>query len=155
MSGEPDVTADNTRERDRLRALVDRLTDGDLTRRVGSRGSVAASLAHLAFWDLCALGRLERWERGGVAPSPVDVDVINDALRDVAEALHPRTAARLAVASAEAVDRKVEGLSAELVQAIEAAGLGRNLRRSLHRRHHLEAIERALEQGPAEARRRP
>jgi len=40
----------NEASRARLRALLDRLTDEDLRRKVGD-WTVAMSLAHLAFWD--------------------------------------------------------------------------------------------------------
>jgi sulfur carrier protein ThiS len=37
--------------RERLRALVNRMTDKDLERRIDGDWTVAALLAHLAFWD--------------------------------------------------------------------------------------------------------
>ena len=40
----------NEASRARLRALLDRLSDEDLGRKVGD-WTVAMSLAHLAFWD--------------------------------------------------------------------------------------------------------
>lgn len=41
----------NTRERDRLRALVERLSDDELCRPVNEHWTVAGALGHIAFWD--------------------------------------------------------------------------------------------------------
>jgi hypothetical protein len=136
------VTA-NGAERERLRKIVDGLTEADLGRPLGSGWTIATALAHLAFWDRCALIRLERWERG-LPPSPTDVDVTNMALVTLSAAIPAKAAVELALAAAEAVDRKVAQLSPERAGALEDAGFGRNLRRSLHRRHHLDRVARAL-----------
>ncbi len=141
--------AENDAQRVRLRALVDRLSDQELGRPLSVGWTVASVLAHLAFWDQRTLVLLERWERGGPgsAPRPInrdDVDWINDAAKAICLALHPRAAARLALATAEAADRKAEALSAELLAANVAAGNPINLLRAEHRREHLDEIERAL-----------
>ena len=106
---------------------------------------VSVALAHMAFWDTYALARLTRWEQSGVIPSSSDVDAINNAMRPLSEAIPARDAIKLALDAADAVDRKVEGLSSELAAAIEAAGLPQTLRRSVHRNEHLDDIERALD----------
>ena len=58
-------------------------------------------------------------------------------------ALPPHEAARLVVEAAEAVDRKAESLSVELVENIVATGELWRLARALHRREHLDQIELA------------
>jgi hypothetical protein len=140
---------DNTGERQRLRALIARLTDDDLQRLLPNGWTVAITLAHLAFWDRQRLALVQRWERGGVQPAPADADPINEAVRALATALPPRAAAQLALDAAEAIDRAVEELSAEVLAAIEAGGQGSLLRRALHRRGHLDRIEHALRAQPA------
>ncbi|PYN80554.1 MAG: hypothetical protein DMD96_13640 [Candidatus Rokuibacteriota bacterium] len=140
---------ENSAQRARLRALVDRLTDAELARPLDAGWTVAAVLAHVAFWDQRALTLIERWERDGrgSTPRPIDgndVDWINDSAKALCLALPPRAAARLAVATSEAVDRRVEGLSDELVAANAAAGHPINLLRAEHRREHLDEIEHAL-----------
>ncbi len=72
--------AENTLERERLRALVARLTDEDLSLPLGEGWTVAAALAHLAFWDQRALVLLRRWECTGVGTSPIDIDATNDTI---------------------------------------------------------------------------
>jgi len=140
---------ENSAQRARLRELVDRLTDAELARPLDAGWTVAAVLAHVAFWDQRALILIERWERDGrgSTPRPIDgndVDWINDSAKALCLALPPRAAARLAVATSEAVDRRVEGLSDELVAANATAGHPINLLRAEHRREHLDEIEHAL-----------
>jgi hypothetical protein len=139
---------ENTGERQRLRTLIASLSDDDLKRLLPNGWTVAITLAHLAFWDRQRLALLKRWERGGVRPAPVDADTINEAVRVLATALPPRTATQLALDAAEAIDRALEQLSADLLTEIEAGGQGSLLRRALHRRGHLERIEQALRAKP-------
>ena len=137
----------NDSERARLNALVERLNDADLTRAMPEGWTVASVLAHLAFWDQRAYILLDRWQRKGVTPPPgdaADVDWINDAAKPMFLALPPRRAAEVAVAIAEATDRKVASLSDELVSRNAALGTPVTLARADHRREHLDAIERAL-----------
>ena len=141
--------AQNTVQRERLRALINRLSDEDLRRPVSAGWTIAGVLAHVAFWDQRVLVLLERWERGGPgsAPRPFnrdDVDWINDAAKGLCLALPPRVAAQLALSTAEAVDRKVEALPADLLTTNVAAGNPINLNRAEHRHQHLDEIERTL-----------
>ena len=146
MAADQSYMADNTSERERLRALVARMSDGDLNRPMPAGWTVAAVLAHMAFWDQRVLVLLDRWERTGVEPShePVDGDWINDATRALCLAMPPHAAARLAVDSADAVDQKVEGLTPAMRAALEADESPINLRRATHRREHLDEIERMI-----------
>ncbi len=48
-------TQENAAEREHLTALVNRLTDEELSRPVEASWTVAGFLAHMAFWDRCAL----------------------------------------------------------------------------------------------------
>jgi Mycothiol maleylpyruvate isomerase N-terminal domain len=139
--------ARNNAERDRLKALIARCSDADLARPMPAGWTVSGVLGHLAFWDQRILELLARWERSGVAPNQeiqADVDWINDAGKPLLLAVPPRKAAELAVAIAEATDRKVEALSDDLVARNAAAGNPLNLSRADHRREHLDDIERAL-----------
>ena len=138
---------DNAKERARLTALVARLSDADLARPMAAGWTVASVLGHLAFWDQRILVLLEGWERSGAAPSAnrdEDVDWINDAGKPFLRALPPRRMAELAVAIAEAVDRKLEALPDAFVRGNAAAGHPLNFTRAQHRREHLDDIEAAL-----------
>jgi Mycothiol maleylpyruvate isomerase N-terminal domain len=143
MSVDRSFIGENSRQRERLRTLVSRLSDADLRRALGEGWTVSTALAHMAFWDRRALGMLERWEHGE-APSPADPVGLNAALLPEWLALPPRETGRLVVEAAEAVDRKAEALSADLVEKIIAAGEFWRLARALHRREHLDQVERGL-----------
>jgi hypothetical protein len=113
---------------------------------VGHGWTVAATLVHLAFWDLRAVVLMDRFEAGAVAPSPadVDVDVVNDTVRALAGAIPPRAVVRLAIEAAEGVDRRIAALPDHVLAAVGAAGNPFNLARHAHRIEHLDEIERAL-----------
>lgn len=139
------MIAASARERERLRRLVDRMSDQDLRRPLGPDWTVADALAHLAFWDRRALVLFTRMEQApDVAASPVDVQVINDAMLYLAKRLPPRAAAEEAVAAAEAVDQLLESASPERVNAARAARAEVALDRSEHRREHLDEIEQVV-----------
>ena len=148
MSADRTYIARNDAERARLRALVARLSDADLARPMPGGWTVAAVLAHLAFWDQRIMVLLERWEQ---SPSAVprlineaDVDWVNDAAKPHFLAMPPRRAAELAVAIAEAVDAKVAALPDDLLARNEAAGKPLLMTRAEHRREHLGEIEHVL-----------
>ena len=137
----------NRRERERLHALVARLGDDELRRPMPGGWTVAAVLAHLAFWDQRTLVLLEQWHRTGRPPramSDADVDWINDAGKPLCLALAPREAARLAVTAADAVDAAVEALPDDRLVTNASAGRPLNVRRAEHRREHLDEIDAAL-----------
>lgn len=140
--------AENTAERQRLKALVARLSDTELSRPMPAGWTVAGVLAHMAFWDARALYFMNKWEAGSV-PSPADhepgdVNWINDSAKPLCLALPPRTAAQLALQLAEETDRRVAALPDELVAQMIAIGPPFNLSRASHRREHLDEIEQAL-----------
>src|SRR5438309_11975323 len=148
MSETRTYVAENNVQRERLRGLVTRLSDDDLSRPLDAGWTIAAVLGHLIFWDQRTLILIDGWRRAPHgSPRDIDqrdVDWINDSAKALCLALPPRTAARLAVATAEAVDRAVEGLSDAEVAANDAAGRPLNLFRAEHRREHLDEIEHAL-----------
>ncbi len=145
MEQSTDYNSGNDESRERLRALVSRLSDDDLARALGDGWTVAAMLAHLAFYDARAIALLKRYEASGeVAASPLDVDIINAAAKPLCLAAPARAAADLAVQLAEECDRVVAALAVETVAAIGRAGWPVILRRSVHRNEHLGQIEQAL-----------
>lgn len=134
--------------RRRLRALAERLSDADLARVTPYGWSVAALFGHLAFWDQRVLVLLRRWKAHGVDASPVDPDAMNDALQVISQALIPRQAVALSLASAEEVDAELAATSAELFAQIEAemqaSGFIFRTNRALHRNGHMDDIEALL-----------
>ncbi len=140
--------AGNNAARERLKALVARITDEELSRPLPGGWTIAAALAHMAFWDARGLHLMDKWE-SGVAPSQVDfepeeIDWINDAAKPLCLALPPRAAAELALQLAEETDRRVEAMSDSLVEQMMAVGQPFNLSRANHRNEHLDEIEASL-----------
>lgn len=144
----PYVT-ENAAALEHLRLVIERLTDADLAKSLDDGWTVAAALAHLAFWDRYGLAALHTWQRTGQPPRTGEASDINNGALPIWLALPGREAARLALEAAEAVDRHVAALPDAMVEAVTAAGRTRLLYRSLHRRDHLEQIEQAL--GSSEA----
>jgi DinB family protein len=148
MAGERSYLAENDAERERLRALIARLSDEELGRPMPAGWTVAAVLAHAGFWDARALALMDKWT-GGAAPSradhePEDIDWANDATKLLFLALPPRDAANLTLRLAEETDARVAALGDEILAQNEAAGSPLNLARAEHRREHLDEIEQAL-----------
>ena len=146
MAADRSYIADNAAQLDRLRALIRRLSDQDLARPMPAGWTIAAVLAHLAFWDQRARVLMERWAAGH-APRAFghdDVDWINDAGKALCLALPPRAAADLCLATAEAADRAVAALPDDRLAANAAAGSPVAVLRATHRREHLDEIERVL-----------
>jgi hypothetical protein len=137
---------ENKRELERLRVLVSRITDEELKLPYYKEGwTVAAGLAHLAFWDQYGLAVLRRWKQDGVvAHSHSDSNAVNDAFFNIALAMPPGLTGRLAVAAAEEIDREIGTLSAQFVKAVEALNEPFRLYRSIHRKLHLDEIEALL-----------
>ena len=141
--------AENAREFERLRSLVDKLTEDDLNLAMEEGWTVAAALAHLAFWDRRSLVLMRKWSSSGIEPSPIDIDVANDSLLPLLLAIPPRAAADLAVSSAGAIDRELETASSDLIASIESLGEKFRLYRSFHRKMHLDQIEGRLKISPS------
>src|SRR6266496_4884537 len=95
---------ENAESYQRLKSLAHRLTDTDLTLSTHYGWTVAALLAHLAFWDRRVLVILKRWEEQGFDSSPIDSAAVNDSLKIICHALEPSRAIELCIFSAEAVD---------------------------------------------------
>ena len=139
---------ENTASRQRLDSLVSGLSDVDLARSTDYGWTVAALLAHLAFWDHRMSVILRRWQEEGLDDSPIDSGAVNDALKVICHALEPRTAAGLAPTAAQKIDGELETLTPEFVKQIEAHieanSIQFRMNRSLHRDGHLNDIEALL-----------
>ena len=137
----------NTRERERLRALVERLSEDELRAPVNEYWTVAAVLGHIAFWDARVLSLADKLERGVPFTSsdsePEDVDWINDASRALIHAIPPLDAARLALQIAEETDARVATLPVDRLWPQDPDSPLYALRAS-HRGEHLDEVEAAL-----------
>jgi uncharacterized damage-inducible protein DinB len=147
MASDRPYVEPNTRQRERLAALVARLDDDELRRAVNEHWSVAGVLGHIAFWDGRVLALAGKLERGvPFSPSdaePEDVDWINDATRPLIHAIEPRVLAELALRIAEETDRRVASLPPERMWPNDPESPVNSLR-ATHRGEHLDQIEAAL-----------
>ncbi len=147
MSDERSYIEENTRERERLRALVERLDEDELRLPVNPDWTVAAVFGHIAFWDLRVLWLSDKLERGEPFTSsdaePEDPDWINDATRSLIHAIPPREAARLALRIAEETDARVAELPLDRLWPCDPDS-PLNAVRASHRGEHLDEIEAAL-----------
>ncbi len=145
------INAENLDSRDRLKKLIGSLSEAEMISRLDKGWTAALLFAHLAFWDQRILFLFKMLDPKNLIATlkpasmpPWAIDSLNEAVRQISISIPPAQAARLALESADAVDRMLETLPAELTQAILSAGMERLLRRSLHRNHHLEQMARAL-----------
>ncbi|MBA3691341.1 MAG: DinB family protein [Actinobacteria bacterium] len=147
MADDRSYVDDNTRERERLRGLVERLDEDTLRAPVNDHWTVAGVLGHIAFWDARILALAEKLEAGvPFSPSdaePEDVDWINDASRPLIHAIPPLEGARLALAIAEETDALVATLPADRMWPQDPDSPIFAVRAS-HRGEHLDDIEAAL-----------
>ncbi|MGH2540197.1 MAG: hypothetical protein ACRDGK_06725 [Actinomycetota bacterium] len=138
---------ENTRERERMRSLVERSSEDDLASPVNEYWTVAGVLGHIAFWDARILALADKLERGvPFSPSdtePEDVDWINDASRPLIHAIPPLDTARLALQIAEDTDARVATLPPERLWPRDPDSPLYAVRAS-HRGEHLDDIEEAL-----------
>jgi hypothetical protein len=147
MSEDRPYTEENTRERERLRALVERLDEAQLRIPVNEYWTVAAVFGHIAFWDGRMLALADKLDRGEPFSSsdtePEDVDWINDASRPLIHAVPPLELARLSLQIAEETDARMETLPVDRLWPRDPDSPLYAVRAS-HRGEHLDDVEAAL-----------
>jgi len=133
----------NRTSTNRIRALVARLTDEEMRQPVGEHWTVAIALAHLAFWDRRVMYVLDMTERDGKLFIP-EIDIfVNDLSLPLWAAIPPREAARIAVETAETLDKRLEDFPPALLEEIYAYNK-RWVVRALHRGEHLDDVDAAF-----------
>lgn len=142
---------DNAAARDRILALVAGATDAQMAAQNAAGWTIAAQLAHLAFWDRAHIARLRAaLDAGRDLPArlPTEAsDAINDSgLLGWRHIPGPAAVRLFAEASAE-VDAYVASLEPAIVERVRAAGLDRTVERFRHRTEHGAEILEALGRG--------
>ncbi len=136
----------NTRERERLRALIEKLDDASLSAQVNEYWTVAGVFGHLAYWDIRVLVLAEKIDRGeawATGDAEPEGDWLNDSTRPLIHAIAPREAAKLALRIAEETDARVAELPLDRLWPRDPES-PINAVRAEHRREHLDEIEAAL-----------
>ena len=127
---------------ERIRGLAASLTDEQMQTRVGEHWTVAIVLAHLAFWDRRVMYVLDMTERDGKLFIP-EIDIfVNDLSLPLWAAIPPRAAARIAIETAETLDRRLEAFRPPCSKRSTTYNK-RWVDRSLHRGEHLDQADAA------------
>ncbi|MBI3943739.1 MAG: hypothetical protein HY326_12055 [Chloroflexi bacterium] len=143
MPLDPAYKERNRASTDRIRTLANRLSDVEMQHPVGQHWTVAIALAHLAFWDRRVMYVLDMTERDGKLFIP-EIDIfVNDLSLPLWAAIPPRAAARIAIETAETLDKRLESFPQALLEEISAYNK-HWADRSLHRGEHLDEVDAAL-----------
>jgi hypothetical protein len=149
--------AENEAARLELSQLISQLDEHSFKAAIGAGWTITTSLCHLAFWDQRVLFLLRQWESSGKIEasrlSSQSVDSINQAVNAISQAVPGPAACQLALDCASAVDSHLKDISDEFVDELVSIGFERYIRRSLHRREHIQKI-REVVQGQTSARDR-
>ena len=134
----------NRASTERIRAMAARLSDEEMQHRVGEHWTVAIVMAHLAWWDRRVMYVLDMTEKDGKLFIP-EIDIfVNDLSLPLWAAIPPREAARIAIDTAETLDRRLEAYPPYLLEEIQNYNR-RWVDRSLHRGEHLDEADAALQ----------
>ena len=140
-----DHNARNRAARERLDALIGRLGERDVV--LDDDWTAAALLAHLAFWDRLAATRLDKYLRDReppVATPDAVIDLINAAGIRQWKDTPARVAAAQVRDAAAGLDRLIETLPTDALAALVALNRPLLIDRSIHRKEHLDQIERGV-----------
>lgn len=143
---DPEITRKNAESRERLLALVENLDEQTLGQQVDDEWTIAAMLAHVAFWDqLCVI----RWnayvDGGALADVPMTlIHFINAANLPTWRALPGRTAIDVLRKAMEENDARVASLPDAAVHDAVAGGFGFMVDRTTHRDEHATEIAALL-----------
>jgi len=133
----------NRASTERIRALAARLSDKEMQAKVGEHWTVGIAFAHLAFWDRRVMYVLDMTEKDGKLFVP-EIDIfVNDLSLPLWAAIPPREAARIAIGTSEALDKRLEGFPPALLEEIQDYNK-RWVIRALHRNEHLDEVDAAL-----------
>ena len=129
----------------RMQTLVTSLSDDSLHRVLANGWTVAATLAHLAFWDHWVEARWDHFSRtGSFHDLPDDIaDLVNEAAMAEWHALPPRETVRLCLDAAVSVTHRIERLSSPHISAAVETGRLAMVDRTLHWYPHVDEIDRA------------
>lgn len=136
----------NRASTERIRALAARLTDEEMQTKVGEHWTVGIVFAHLAWWDRRVMYVLDMTEKAGKLFIP-EIDIfVNDLSLPLWAAIPPRAAARIAIETAEILDKRLEEYSPALLEEIYNYNT-RWVIRALHRGEHLDEADAGLKTG--------
>lgn len=136
----------NKRSRDRLVASIKNLNEESLRRKVNDEWTIAATLAHVAFWDQICVARWHAFDAGGALEDipGKTIDLVNAGNLPAWLALPGSATVDLVTRSMEELDDRIANLSEDAVRAAAAGGFMYMLDRTRHRDEHSREIETIL-----------
>ena len=133
----------NRTSKERMRALAERLSDEEMLTKVGQHWTVGIVYAHIAWWDRRVMYVLDMTQKDGELFIP-QIDIfVNDLSLPLWAAVPPREAVRIALETAETLDKRLEEYSPELREEIYNYNK-RWVIRALHRNEHLDEAVAAV-----------
>ena len=146
MTDDRPYIQENDRERERLRAFINRLDEDALAAPANEYWTVAGVLVHMAYWDnrvLVLADKIDRGEPWLPSDAEPEGDWLNDSIRPIILAVAPRAAADLALRIAEETDARVAVLPLDRMYPLDPES-PISAARSAHRGEHLDELEQAV-----------
>ena len=133
----------NRTSTNRMRQIIDRMSQEDLLTALPNGWTVADTLGHLAFWDYRVIRVIELARVNHKVDSP-DLDIqLNEVLLPFLKAISPAKISAMALEMAADLDEMLESCEEQLLGLVDAEN-HRWVDRSLHRNGHLDDIESFL-----------
>jgi hypothetical protein len=133
----------NRKSTQRMREIVNGLSEEELSQNVGDDWPIFLILAHLAFWDQRVIHVIEMGRKNNVVNAPLFDLQLNDILAPILRAIPPAEAAKMAINVAGSVDQLLEECAPEFIDEMMKVN-NRLVDRSLHRNGHLDDIAAIL-----------
>jgi hypothetical protein len=135
----------NQRSRDRLVTLIEDLDERALQQKVNEEWTIAAGLAHVAFWDQMSLARWDAYDAGGSLEDVPDqiIELVNAANLPTWRALPERTTVDMVIQAMDVLNERIARLP-EAAQRDATRGFRYMLDRTRHRDEHAAEIEAIL-----------
>jgi hypothetical protein len=132
----------NRASTERIRRMA-QLSEEKMRTRVGEHWTVGIVFAHLAWWDRRVMYVLDMTEKNGELFIPEIDTFVNDLSLPLWAAIPPLDAARIAIETAEFLDKRLENFPPALLEEIHNYNK-RWVVRALHRNEHLDEADAAL-----------
>ena len=137
----------NRESTERMRKMINQLSEEELSKSIGSDWTISITLAHLALWDQRVIFVIESAKKNNKLHAPYYDYQLNDILTPILRAIPAREAARMAITMSEKLDNELEQCSTQLLNEMKEVNR-RLIERSLHRNLHLDEIENAVVEPP-------
>lgn len=137
----------NRESTERMRKMINQLSEEELSKSIGSDWTISITLAHLALWDQRVIFVIESAKKNNKLHAPYYDYQLNDILTPILRAIPAREAARMAITMSEKLDNELEQCSTQLLNEMKEVNR-RLIERSIHRNLHLDEIENAVVEPP-------